>query len=122
LLVQVKRNQPTLHETLARLCAEHRPFDSHETGGVARSIDWSRCSTPAGYRVAAADRLRRPGLAPDLRDGHPLRPSREEIGCYACQIRLDADARALTGALRTRTIMFGMWARTAAGSGKSPAR
>jgi DDE_Tnp_1-associated len=48
LLVQVKQNQPTLHETLARLCAEHRPFDSHETGGVmvARSIDWSRSSTP----------------------------------------------------------------------------
>jgi hypothetical protein len=31
LLVQVKQNQPTLHEALARLCAEHRPFDSHET-------------------------------------------------------------------------------------------
>src|SRR3954453_6752574 len=31
LLVQVKQNQPTLHETLARLCAEHHPFDSHET-------------------------------------------------------------------------------------------
>ena len=31
LLVQVKQNQPILHETLARLCAEHRPFDSHET-------------------------------------------------------------------------------------------
>src|SRR3954453_8750097 len=29
LLVQVKQNQPTLHETLARLCAEHHPFDSH---------------------------------------------------------------------------------------------
>src|SRR3954454_19250161 len=74
LLVQVKQNQPTLHETLARLCAEHHPFDSHETGGVARSIDWSRSSTPAGPRVAAADHLRRPGLAPDLREGHPVRP------------------------------------------------
>ena len=76
LLVQVKQNQPTLHETLARLCAEHRPFDSHEIAAVmaARSIDWSRCSTPAGYRVAAADRLRRPGFAPDLREGHPFRP------------------------------------------------
>src|SRR5688500_19228415 len=31
LLVQVKRNQPTLHETPAKLCAEHHPFDSHET-------------------------------------------------------------------------------------------
>ena len=48
LLAQVKRNQPTLHETLARLCAEHQPFDRHETGGgmAARSIDWSRSSTP----------------------------------------------------------------------------
>ena len=58
LLVQVKQNQPTLHETLARLCAEHRPFDSHETGGVmaARSIGWSKSSTlpvswtPSGSR------------------------------------------------------------------------
>ena len=56
LLVQVKQNQPILHETLARLCAEHRPFDSHETGGVARSIGWSRSSTlpvswtPSGSR------------------------------------------------------------------------
>ena len=75
LLVQVKQNQPTLHDTLAKLCAKQQPFDSYETGSVmaARSIDWSRCSTPAGYRVAAADRLRRPGLAPDLREGHPLR-------------------------------------------------
>ena len=71
--------------------------------------------------MAAADRLRvsRLTFEKDTRSG--LWPSREEIGCYACQIRLDADARALTGALRTRTIMFGMWARTAAGSGKSPA-
>src|ERR671912_2527821 len=83
-----------LHDTLARLCAEHRPFDSHETGGVARSIDWSRCSTPAGYRVAAADRLRvsRLTFEKDTRSG--LWPSREEIGCYACQIRLDADTLA----------------------------
>src|SRR5688572_2357407 len=53
LLVQVKRNQPTLHDTLAGLCAEHHPLDSHETGGVmaARSIGWSRSSTPAGPRV-----------------------------------------------------------------------
>jgi hypothetical protein len=54
LLVQVKQNQPILHETLARLCAEHRPFDSHETGGVARSIGWSSTLpvswTPSGSR------------------------------------------------------------------------
>src|SRR3954471_22961692 len=76
LLVQVKQNQPTLHETLAKLCAKQQPFDSYETGGVmaARSIDWSRSSTPAGLRVAAADRLRRSGFAPDLRERHPVRP------------------------------------------------
>src|SRR5688500_13375542 len=61
---------------------------------AARSIGWSRSSTPAGRRVAAADRLRRPGFAPDLREGHPVRPSREEIGYYACQIRLDAETLA----------------------------
>src|SRR3954451_17324519 len=31
LLVQVKQNQPTLHETLAKLCAKQQPFDSYET-------------------------------------------------------------------------------------------
>ena len=31
LLVRVKDNQPTLHATLAGLCAEQHPFDSHET-------------------------------------------------------------------------------------------
>jgi predicted transposase YbfD/YdcC len=93
LLVQVKRNQPTLHDTLAGLCAEHHPLDSHETGGVARSIGWSRSSTPAGPRVAAVDRLRvsRLTFETDTRSGL----SREEIGYYACQIRLDADARAV---------------------------
>ena len=31
LLVRVKDNQPTLHATLAGLCATERPFDSYET-------------------------------------------------------------------------------------------
>ena len=31
LLVRVKDNQPTLHATLAGLCSEQHPFDSHET-------------------------------------------------------------------------------------------
>ena len=45
--------------------------------------------------MAAADRLRvsRLTFEKDTRSG--LWPSREEIGCYACQIRLDADARAV---------------------------
>src|SRR3954462_15507128 len=36
LLVQVKRNQPTLYDRLAGLCPEHRPFDSQETGDRRR--------------------------------------------------------------------------------------
>ena len=72
----MKQNQPTLHETLARLCAEHRPFDSHET------VDRRRHGRQEHRLVEvfdtagqlAADRLRRPGFAPDLRERHPLRP------------------------------------------------
>src|SRR4051812_41397445 len=119
LLVQVKQNQPTLHETLARLCAT----PSTATGGVARSIDWS--STPAGPRVAAADHLRRPGFAPDLREGHPVcgRRVRRSAATPVRSVSTPTPApSALTGALRTGTITFGMWARTTAGSGKSPAR
>ena len=44
LLVQVKQNQPTLHETLARLCAEHPPvpFTGQAVGGtVAPLTDWA---------------------------------------------------------------------------------
>ena len=45
--------------------------------------------------MAAVDRLRvsRLTFETDTRTG--LWPSREEIGYYACQIRLDADARAV---------------------------
>jgi len=98
---------------------------STATGGVARSIDWSRSSTPAGPRVAAADHLRRPGFAPDLREGHPVCGRRVRRSA-ATPVRSVSTPRpapsALTGALRTGTITFGMWARTTAGSGKSPAR
>src|SRR3954469_6938902 len=98
---------------------------STATGDVARSIDWSRSSTPAGPRVAAADHLRRPGFAPDLREGHPVCGRRVRRSA-ATPVRSVSTPRpapsALTGALRTGTITFGMWARTTAGSGKSPAR
>src|SRR3954464_5530150 len=103
------------------------PTPSTATGGVARSIDWSRSSTPAGPRVAAADHLRRPGFAPDLREGHPVCGRRVRRSA-ATPVRSVSTPRpspapsALTGALRTGTITFGMWARTTAGSGKSPAR
>src|SRR3954454_19588878 len=50
LLVQVKQNQPTLHDRLGGGCAHHSPSTAKRrwTGGVmaARSIDWLRCSTP----------------------------------------------------------------------------
>src|SRR3954453_722125 len=96
---------------------------STATGGVARSIDWSRSSTPAGPRVAAADHLRRPGFTPDLREGHPVsgRRVRRSAATPVRSVSTPAPS-ALTGALRTGTITFGMWARTTAGSGKSPAR
>src|SRR3954453_15271955 len=96
---------------------------STATGGAARSIDWSRSSTPAGPRVAAADHLRRPGFAPDLREGHPVCGRRVRRSAATPVRSVSAPApSALTGAFRTGTITFGMWARTTAGSGKSPAR
>src|SRR3954470_10717667 len=43
--------------------------------------------------IACVARVSRLTFEKDTRSG--LWPSREEIGCYACQIRLDADARAV---------------------------
>ena len=125
----MKQNQPILHETLARLCAEHRPFDSHETVDRRRRQEhWLvEVFDTAGQLdpewqplIACVARVSRLTFEKDTRSG--LWPSREEIGCYACQIRLDADARALTGVLKIAIITFGMWARMTAGSGKVPAR
>jgi predicted transposase YbfD/YdcC len=103
LLVQVKRNQPTLYDRLAGLCAEHRPFDSHETVDRRRhgrqehrlvevfdtaehlDAEWQPL-------IACVARVSRLTFEKDTRSG--LWPSREEIGCYACQIRLDAETLA----------------------------
>src|SRR3982751_4395719 len=103
LLVQVKQNQPTLHETLARLCAEHHPFDSHETGDGRRQgrqehrlvevFDTAgQLDTEWQPLIACVARVSRLTFEKDTRTG--LWPSREEIGCYACQIRLDAETLA----------------------------
>jgi predicted transposase YbfD/YdcC len=103
LLVQVKQNQPTLHETLARLCAEHRPFDSHETVDRRRHgrqehrlvevFDTAGQLDPEWQPlIACVARVSRLTFEKDTRSG--LWPSREEIGCYACQIRLDAETLA----------------------------
>src|SRR5688572_7521174 len=83
LLVQVKQNQPTLQDTLARSAPGNSPSTATRPA-ASGSIGWSRSSTPAGHRVAAVDRLRvsRLTFEKDTRTGL----SREEIGCYTCQI------------------------------------
>ena len=103
LLVQVKQNQPTLHETLARLCAEHHPFDSHETVDRRRhgrqehrlveAFDTAgQLNAEWQPLIACVARVSRLTFEKDTRSG--LWPSREEIGYYACQIRLDAETLA----------------------------
>ena len=100
LLVQVKQNQPTLHETLARLCAEHHPFDSHETVDRRRHgrqehrlvevFDTAdQLDTEWQPLIACVARVARLTFEKNTRTG--LWRSREEIGYYACQIRLDAE-------------------------------
>jgi predicted transposase YbfD/YdcC len=99
LLVQVKQNQPTLHETLAKLCARQQPFDRHETVDRRRHgrqehrlvevFDTAGQLDPEWQPlIACVARVSRLTFEKDTRSG--LWPSRAEIGCYACQIRLDA--------------------------------
>jgi predicted transposase YbfD/YdcC len=103
LLVRVKDNQPTLHDRLAGICARQQPFDSHETVDRRRhgrqehrlvevfdtagqlDADWQPL-------IPCVARISRLTYEKDTRSG--LWPSREEIGCYACQIRLDAETLA----------------------------
>src|SRR3954453_20993199 len=104
LLVQVKQNQPTLHDTLAGLCARQQPLDSHETVGRRRhgrqehrlveGVDTAG-EGDAEWQplIACVARVSRLTFEKDTRTG--LWPSREEIGFYACQIRLDAETRAV---------------------------
>ena len=103
LLVQVKQNQPTLHETLARLCAEHHPFDSHETVDRRRhgrqehrlvEVFDTAGQLDAEWQplIACVARVSRLTFEKNTRSG--LWPSREEVGCYACQIHLDAETLA----------------------------
>ena len=80
LLVRVKDNQPTLHAALAELCAEQHPFSRDETVDRRRHgrqehrrVEVFDTAGQLDAPLAAADRLRRPGLAPDLHQGHPLR-------------------------------------------------
>ena len=96
MLVRVKDNQPTLHASLAGLCAEQRPFDHHET------IDRGRHGRQEHRRVEVFDtaglldapwqelvscvaRVSRLTYIKNTRTG--LWATREEVGYYPCQAR-----------------------------------
>ncbi len=99
LLVRVKDNQPTLHGRLAELCAQRPPVDRAETVDRRRhgrqqhrlvevfdtaghlDADWQPL-------IACVARVSRLTFEKNTHSG--LWPCREEIGFYACQIRLDA--------------------------------
>jgi predicted transposase YbfD/YdcC len=99
LLVRVKDNQPSLHDRLAGICASQQPFASYETVDRRRHGRQEHrlveVFDTAGHLdaewqplIACVARVSRLSFEKDTRSG--LWPSREEIGCYACQIRLDA--------------------------------
>jgi predicted transposase YbfD/YdcC len=103
LLVRVKGNQPSLQDTLADLCRSRTPIDVYETVDRHRhgrqehriverfevadhlDADWSS-------HIACVARVSRLTYMKDTRSG--LWPTREQIGHYACQIRLDAQTAA----------------------------
>src|SRR3954454_14647595 len=99
LLVQVKGNQPSLHDRLAGICASQQPLARYETADRRRHGRQEHrlveVFDTAGHLdaewqplIACVARVSRLTFEKDTRSG--LWPSREEIGCYACQIRLDA--------------------------------
>jgi len=107
LLVRVKDNQPSLHASLAGLCAAQHPFDCHET------VDRSRHGRQEHRRVEVFDtagqldapwqsliscvaRVSRLTYMKDTRSG--LWTTREEVGYYPCQTR--HGAKVLGSAIR----------------------
>ena len=95
LLVRVKDNQPILHATLAGLCAEHHPFDSHETVDRGHGRQEHRrvemfdtadqLDAPWQALVSCVARVSRLTYIKDTRTG--LWATREEVGYYPCQTR-----------------------------------
>ena len=94
LLVRVKDNQPTLHATLAGLCAAGCPFDCHETVDRARHgrqehrrvevFDTAGLlDAPWQALVSCVARVSRLTYIKDTRSGLWL--TREEVGYYPCQ-------------------------------------
>jgi len=107
LLGRVKDNQPTLHAILAKLCAEQRPFDCHETVDRGRHgrqehrrvevFDTAGLlDTPWQALVSCVARVSRLTYVKNTRTG--LWATREEVGYYPSQAR--HGAKLLGGAIR----------------------
>jgi len=107
MVVRVKDNQPTLHATLAGVCAAGCPFDSHETVDRGRHdrqehrrvevFDTAgQLDAPWQARVSCVARVSRLTYIKNTRSG--LWATREEIGYYPCQVR--HGAKVLGGAIR----------------------
>jgi hypothetical protein len=136
LLVRVKRNQPTLHDTLAALCDEQRPIDQHATVDRRRHGRQEhrltevfevagRLSPEWQPLIACMARISRLTWTKDTRSG--LWKAHEEVAYYAAksssmQPRSRAPSAAI-GALRTETITFATASsvRTVVASGASRA-
>jgi len=96
IVVRVKDNQPTLHATLAGLCATGCPFDSHETVDRGRHgrqehrrvevFDTAgQLDAPWQTLVSCVARVSRLTYIKNTRSG--LWATREEVGYYPCQTR-----------------------------------
>jgi predicted transposase YbfD/YdcC len=96
LLVRVKDNQPTLHATLAGLCAEQHSFDSHETVDRRRHgrqehrrvevfNTAGQLNEPWQTLISCVARVSRLTYIKDTRSS--LWARREEVGYYPCQTR-----------------------------------
>jgi len=96
LLVRVKDNQPTLHATLAGVCAAGCPFDSHETVDRGRHgrqehrrvevFDTAgQLDAPWQALVSCVARVSRLTYIKDTRSG--LWATRKEVGYYPSQAR-----------------------------------
>ena len=107
LLVRVKENQPTLHASLVKLCAEQPACDRHEAMDRRRHgrqehrrvevFDTAeQLDAPWQELIACVARVSRLTYVKDTRSG--LWPTREEVGYYACQAH--HDAKTLAHAIR----------------------
>jgi len=107
MVVRVKDNQPTLHATLAGVCAAGCPFDSHETVDRRRHgrqehrrvevFDTAgQLDAPWQALVSCVAPVSRLTYIKDTRTG--LWATREEVGYYPCQTR--HSAKVLGGAIR----------------------